>query len=152
MTRHLKDLEGPRKLWFGLENCLLFLRLCHPKHRHFCWFLTAILVSLWGTTTLSSVNLGKKLYQYFRITGNITKAWVFAKVFWIYLFIFFHFPDSGLSLSHRIDFHFWWSDSDNRFKGIGGWIKCSNQINFFFSSYESSYWFLNIQTTFYICG
>ena len=136
MTRHLKDLEGPRKLWFGLENCLLFLRLCHPKHRHFCWFLTAILVPLWGTTTLSSVNLGKKIVSVFPHNRKYHKGLSPCKgCLNIYIYLsFFHFPDSGLSLSHRIDFHFWWSDSDNRFKGIGGWIKCSNQINFFLAA------------------
>ena len=133
MTRHLKDLEGPRNLWFRLENCLLFLRLCHLKNRHFCWFLAAILLSLRGTTTSSSVNLGKKIVFSISYNRKYHKGLSPCKGC-LNIFIFFHFPDSGLSLLRRIDFHFWWSDSDNRFKGIGGWIKCSNQINFFLAA------------------
>ena len=130
MTRHLKDLEGPRNLWFGLENCLFFFEIVPSQKQTFLFVSGRYIDVPQRNNNIMLCKFGEKIVSVFLITGNITKAWVLANGC-LNIFIFFHFPDSGLSLLHRIDFHFWWSDSDNRFKGIGRWIRWSNQINFF---------------------
>ena len=141
MTLHLKDLEGPRKLWFGLENCLPFFEIVPSQKQTFLLVSDLYIGVPQRNNNIKLCKFGKKIVSVFPHNRKYHKGLSPCKgCVNIYIYLsFFHFPDSGLSLSHRIDFHFWWSDSDNRFKGIGGRIKCSNQINFFFSRYESSY-------------
>ena len=133
MTLHLKDLEGPRKLWFGLENCLPFFEIVPSQKQTFLLVSDLYIGVPQRNNNIKLFKFGKKIVSVFPHNRKYHKGLSPCKgCLNIYIYLsFFHFPDFGLSLSHRIDFHFWWSDSDNRFKGIGGWIKRSNQINFF---------------------
>ena len=64
-----------------------------------------------GVSIQSLINLGRKLFRISRIMKHRTDLSL-GEAFCI--FIFFHFPDSGLSVLNGIHFYFWWCDSENR--------------------------------------
>ena len=154
----MKDLEGPRKLWFGLENCLPFFEIVPSQKQTFLLVSDLYIGVPQRNNNIKLCKFGKKIVSVFPHNRKYHKGLSPCKGclnIYIYIYISSFISQILDFLYHtesRIDFHSWWSDSDNRFKGIGGWIKCSNQTNFFFSRYESSHWFLNIQTSYYICG
>ena len=64
-----------------------------------------------GVSIQRLINLGRKLFRISRIMKHRTDLSL-GEAFCI--FIFFHFPDSGLSVLNGIHFYFWWCDSENR--------------------------------------
>ena len=74
------------------------------KNRCFCWFPTAIFMPLKGTQprhlhTKPVINLGKTFFRISRI-WSIAQTWFLGKLSRI--FIFFHVPDSRLSVKVSI--------------------------------------------------
>ena len=63
-----------------------------------------------GVSIQSFINLSKTFFQISRL-WNITETWLLARLF---LLIFFHFPDSGLSVLNGLHFYFWWRGSENK--------------------------------------
>ena len=114
---------SPNKYYFNL--CEFLKQWIHAfveklKNRCFCWFRWPYLRPSKGTLTwhlhtkLSKlIILGKR---FFRIScmWNIAQTWFFTLGEAFCVFIFFHFPDSGLSVLNGLHFYFWWRDSENR--------------------------------------
>ena len=59
-------------------------------------------------------NLGETFFRISRIC-IIAQTWFMARLTAFFTLIFFHFPDSGLSLLTGLLFYFWWRDNERCF-------------------------------------